>query len=136
MKESRHHLAQVIGEKTLHVTDSKLLAREIAAYLLNEKQTSNLESLIRDIIAYRADHGAIEAIAASTSPLSTTVLEDIRQMLQSEYPEAQSIVVREKRDDSVIGGVRIDLPNEQLDLTVKSKLSTFKRLTALERNKA
>jgi F0F1-type ATP synthase delta subunit len=136
MKQSRHHLAAVIGEKTLHISDTGLLAREIAAYLLDEKHTGELDSLMRDIIAYRAEHGAVEAVAASTSPLSDEVLADIKTLLEREYPKAKQVIVREKRDDSVIGGVRIDLPNEQLDLTVKSKLSTFKRLTALERNKA
>jgi hypothetical protein len=34
----------------------------------------------------------------------------------------------------VVGGVRIELANEQLDLTVQATLNKFKHLTALERN--
>lgn len=136
MKQSRHHLVAVIGEKTLGTSDTHLLAREIAAYLLDQKCTGDLDSLMRDIITYRAEHGVVEAVAVSAFPLSDTVLVEVRALLEYEYPQANQVIVSEKRDNSVIGGVRIDLPSEQLDLTVRSKLSIFKRLTALERNKA
>lgn len=136
MKQSRHHLAEVIAEKTLHVTDAKLLAKEIAAYLLDNKQVGDLQSLMRDIIQYRANNGIVEAIAASASELPQDVLDDIKKMLEANYPAAKRIIVRQKRDDSVVGGLRIDMANEQLDMSVKAKLNTFKRLTALERNKA
>ena len=50
-------MAEVIGRKTLKTTDEKQLAKEIAAYLLSEKQTADIDSLVRDIMQYRAGHG-------------------------------------------------------------------------------
>lgn len=134
MNKTRHHLASVIAEKTMHITDMTLLTQEIAAYLLEEKQTDGLESLVRDIMQYRANHGLVEAVAVSAYPLTDQVMNDVEQLLKNEYPRAKSIVVSQKRDPDVVGGIRIDLANEQLDLSVKAKLNTFKRLTALERN--
>lgn len=133
MNTSRHHLAEVIAEKTIHIKDEKMLAKEIAAYLLDEKQTNGFESLIRDILQYRADHGYVEVNVVSASPLNEIVISDVRNILKSEFSDAKSIVINQKHDDSVVGGIRIDMANEQLDMTVKSKLNTFKRLTALER---
>lgn len=134
MKQTRHHLADIIGEKTLNVVDEKQLAKEVAAYLLHEHQTGSLESLVRDIMQYRTEHGVVEAITVSSSALTDEVLKDVKTVLKQEYPNAKSYIVRSKIDEDLVGGVRIDLSNEQLDLSVKAKLSKFKRLTALERN--
>lgn len=134
MKDTRHHLAEIIAEKTLHITNKDDLAKEIAAYLLYEKETSGLESLIRDIMQYRADKGYLEAVVVSVSSLGDQVISDVEDLLRKEFPRAKNVVVTEKRDPGLVGGVRIDLANEQLDMSVQSKLNTFKRLTALERN--
>ncbi len=136
MTQSRHHMAEVIGEKTMHISDTKQLAGEIAAYLMAEKQTHQLQSLIRDIIQYRSDHGIVEATAVSVSPLPAEVMKDVQTLLETEYPQAKHITVRQRQDADVVGGIRIDLANEQLDMSVQSKLNIFKRLTAHERNQA
>lgn len=128
-ESSRHHAAEIIAQKTLKVHDAKQLAREVAAYLLHEHKTAELESLIRDILQYRADHGVVEATIVSANKLSEQVRGDIRRQLHTEYKSAKDITLNESQEASVIGGIRIDLPNEQLDLTTANKLHTFKRLT-------
>lgn len=127
---SRRHLAEVIGEKTLHITDSKELAREVAAYLLDTGQSASLESLIRDVMEYRAGHGIVEAIATSAYEIDERVIADITEILRKEYPKAKHITVISRIDPTVVGGVKVSLANEQLDMTVREKLDTFKRLTA------
>ncbi len=136
MKQTRHHMADIIGERTMHITDDKQLAREIAAYLLHEKQTGQLDSLIRDIIQYTAEHGIVEATTVSVSELPADVIADVRELLADQYPSAKHITIRQSHDDSVVGGLRVNLANEQLDMSVQAKLNKFKRLTAHERNNA
>ncbi|MFO0920492.1 MAG: F0F1 ATP synthase subunit delta [Candidatus Saccharimonadales bacterium] len=136
MNKSRHHLAEVIGRKTLNTTNEKQLAKEIAAYLLSEKQTADIDSLVRDIMQYRADHGIVEAVAVTVSELPSHVMSDVEKLVKQSYPTAKDIVISQRRDDEVIGGIRLDFANEQLDLSVKAKLNKFKRLTAHERNSA
>jgi len=133
MKQSRHHLAEIIGEKTMHITDARELSKEVAAYLLHEKETADFESLMRDIMQYRSDNGIIETVAVSTSELPEHVIRDIQKMLENEFPKAKRIIVSQRQSDDVVGGLRLDFANEQLDMTVKAKLSKFKQLTALER---
>lgn len=123
------HLVEVIGAKSLDASDFRQLAREIAAYLMETNQTAGLESLIRDIMAYRARHGVVESTTTSAHALSNDDIDDIKYILRSEYPQANSLFINETKDPSVIGGVRIDMPGEQLDLTVRAKVNTFKRLT-------
>ncbi len=129
-------MAEVIGRKTLKTTDEKQLAKEIAAYLLSEKQTADIDSLVRDIMQYRADHGIVEAVAVTVSELPGHVMSDVERLVKQSYPAAKDIVVSQRRDNEVVGGIRLDFANEQLDLSIKAKLNKFKRLTAHERNSA
>lgn len=126
---TRHHIAEVIGERTLGVSDPARLAREIAAYLLSENLTYELESLVRDVMEYRMKKGVIEAKLVSAHALGREVEADVRKILHDEYPNAKQIRIDQELEPETVGGVRIELPNEQLDLTVRSKLNTFKRLT-------
>lgn len=130
MRVPRHTLAKAIAERTIDVKDEKLLAREIAAYLLEEKRTAELESILRDIMQYRTDNGALEAVAVSAHTLEPKVIEEIAQLLQSTYATSKPVKVSQRLDEAVIGGVRIDMANEQLDMTVGAKLSKFKKLTS------
>lgn len=126
---SRSHLAEVIGKMTMDGHDPTLLARSIADYLLEEGLTGELESLMRDVMQYRMDHGAIEARVVSAHELTAEVFKDVEELLGKEYPGTKDLKIDTELDPKVVGGVRISLPNEQLDLTVKAKLDTFKRLT-------
>lgn len=126
---ARRDLAAVIGERTLHVRDVRTLAGAIAAYLLEERRTADLESLIRDIMQYRIDNGIVEADIISAHELPAHVIADVKAIIHGEYPHAKEIDIDTEIQPEVVGGVRIELPNEQLDMTIKTKLDTFKRLT-------
>ena len=127
MKTSRHSLVDVISERTLHITDSKKLASEIAAYLLEENLTSDLDSIMRDVMKYRLEHGIVEVDVISAHKLSDQDITDIKDLLVSEFPEATSYSIDERIDPYVIGGVKLEFPGSQLDLSVFSKLNLFKR---------
>ncbi|HUP26328.1 MAG TPA: F0F1 ATP synthase subunit delta [Candidatus Limnocylindrales bacterium] len=133
MKVPRHILAKTIAERTLNIADSKLLAREIAAYLLTERRTAELESILRDVMQYRAGKGAIEAELVTAHDVSQHVVDDVKQLLGRAYPKAKTVHVSPRTDASVIGGLRVDMANEQLDMTIGAKLATLKRFTAVDK---
>lgn len=130
---NRHELARIIGERTMHADDIEALARQVAAYIVDERLQVNVESLVRDVMQYRLEHGIVEAVAVSAHELAPEVLDEIRQLLREHYPDAKRIVVNTHIDESLVGGVRIELPRENLDLSIRSKLNLFKRLVAEER---
>ena len=132
MRTPRHILAKAIAERTLHISDNKLLARDIAAYLLEERRTNELESILRDIMQFRGAHGVLEATIISANDISDSVQDEVKQLLSAAYPDTKTIHISHRQDASVIGGLRIDMANEQLDMTVASKLAKFKRLTVGE----
>lgn len=130
MKTPRHQIAATLARRTLRADSRPKLALEIAAYLLAERRTSELGSLVRDMMQYRADQGVVEVSVVSARPLSTAVRADVTAKAKMLYPGATEVIIADKHDPSVIGGVRLELPNQQLDLTVRAKLNRFKQLTA------
>lgn len=130
MKQPRHEIATAIARRSLATSDVAKLGDEIAAYLLLTRRTGELDSLLRDIMQYRADHGIVEVIAVSAYPLSDKVKHDIEAQVRSLYPEAKEIIISHRLDSTVISGVRLEFANQQLDLSVRNKLNKLKQLTA------
>jgi F0F1-type ATP synthase delta subunit len=129
MKAPRTRISRVIADKTLKQGSSKRLSREVAAYLLAERRTGQLESILRDIQADWAEAGRVEVIATSAHPLTAAVQADIKRRIKKVYPDAKQIIVTGQHDPEVIGGVRLSLADRQLDLSVQAKLNQFKQLT-------
>lgn len=130
MKEPTHQVAAVLAQRTLAPDfDEQAFAKEVAAYLLDTGRTGQLNSLARDMVKQRADQGVVEVTAVSAHELADSVRADIRAHVERLYPNASQIVINERRDESVIGGVRLEFPEQQLDLSVRSKLNRLKALT-------
>lgn len=128
-KLPRHRIAKVLAEQSLGRVTAKTLSEQVAAYLLAEGRTADLEPLLRDVMQYRADHGIVEVIAVSAHPLTDDVRSTIEARIKAVFPEAQQIIISEELQNDVVGGVRIELPNQQFDLSIRAKLSRFKQLT-------
>lgn len=130
MKISRSKLAAIITQRTQSSVTTKQLSQEIAAYLLTEGRTGELDSVMRDVMQLRADEGTVEVIATDARPLAANVRKDIESVVRELYPKAKQIIISENLDPTIIGGVQISLANQQLDLSVRAKLNRFKQLTA------
>ncbi|HWB39567.1 MAG TPA: F0F1 ATP synthase subunit delta [Candidatus Saccharimonadales bacterium] len=129
MKTPRTQIAKTLADKALKAGSSKQLAKEAAAYLLEEGRVSELDSILRDIQDNWASAGYVEVIARSAHSLTPSVKADITKQIKQLYPSAKRIVINAVEDAEVIGGVRLELANQQLDLSVEAKLNRFKQLT-------
>ena len=132
-KLPRRVIAEVLAKQTLGMIDSAEFSERIAAYLLSEGRTADLEPLLRDIMQYRADHGIVEVIAVTAHSLTDDTRKDVERQVRSSFPDAQSIIISEELQNDLVGGIRIELPNQQLDVSVRSQLSRFKQLTQATR---
>jgi F0F1-type ATP synthase delta subunit len=127
-KVSRTQLAKLLAERFATTQDRAKLEQEVAAYLLSEKRASELDSLMRDIAQLRADEGYVEADVVSAFPLSPAAEADVKAVLKGAYPSAKSIRLNERRDERVIGGVKLEPANQQMDMSIRAKLNRFKQL--------
>jgi len=130
MKTPRSKIASTIADHTLANGASKEYAKEIAAYLLAEGRIGEVDSLPRDVQADWAEKGYVEVLARTAHTLTEAEKAEIARQVGVLYPAAKQVVVTEVADPEVIGGVRLSLANQQLDMSVEAKLNKFKQLTA------
>ena len=128
-KISRLKIAAAVADRVDANVSAKDLSREIAAYLLSVRRTGELDSLLRDVMEVRAERGVVEVTAVTAFPITDEVRKDIEKNIRTHFPTAKSVIVSETHDDQVVGGVRLELANQQLDLSVRAKLNRFKQLT-------
>jgi F0F1-type ATP synthase delta subunit len=130
VKASHTRIAGSIADRTLKKGMDKKYAREVAAYLIENRLVGDLDSILRDVQADWAVSGYLEVVAASAHPLTPAIRADITKRAKKLYPTAKQVTITEVNDPEVIGGVRLSLPGKQLDLSVEAKLNRFKQLTS------
>jgi F-type H+-transporting ATPase subunit delta len=129
MKISRLKISNAIANQTLKNGVTKQYAQEIAGYLLDNGRVNDLDSILRDIQEKWADAGYVEVLASSAHEIPLKVKEQIIAEVKRIHPEAKKINVTDIYDPEVIGGVRLNFANQQLDLSVEAKLNKFRQLT-------
>ncbi len=131
MSFSRSTLADEIAKDINSYKSNKKLAKAIAAYLIEEGKTSELNSLERDIMQLRSVKNGIAELTAITShPLEERQVKEIESLVKRLDPAYKTVIINQSIDESVIGGVRLELANQLLDLSVSSKLNKLRQLTS------
>ena len=102
MAFARTELAEIIGKKLQSSASSRTLASEVAAFLMEENRTHDLESLMRDVMAFRESQGIVEAEVSSAHPISTEIMREVRQLITDKYPNAKKIIVHQHIDENII----------------------------------
>lgn len=126
---TRKELAKALISVMAQSKDSAKLAKAIALYLSEHRQTKELDGLMRNISDLRAKSGTIEAIVTSAFLLTPALKRDIRSLITKQRG-AKEVILVETIDPSVLGGIRIETGEHQLDVTVQQKLNRLKRAIA------
>ena len=74
---------------------------------------------------YHADHGIAEAVVTGAVALSDAQMEALKQKL--EKISGKKVSLLQKKDPSVVAGLRVELEGKLLDGTVQSRLSGLSR---------
>lgn len=118
---SRRKIATFVADKLVAGQPVKMALKEAAAYLVETKRTSERELLVRDIEDILAEKGIVVADVTSMRPLSEALRSEIGTLIG-----AKELHLRESIDESVLGGVRIDLPGARFDGTLRRKLNALR----------
>lgn len=103
------------------------IAEKIAAYLVLEGKTSEVNSLARDILQLQTDKfGLVEVTAVSAHQLDEDSRRQIEGMVRRTHPQAKKIIINERVDEGVIGGIRLEFANELLNNTVDARLNNLR----------
>ena len=102
-------------------------------YLMNFIKILIEKGLLREFSAcqkrfrksYNEAHGIAEALVTTAVALSSDQVTQLQEKL--EKISGKTIVLKQKTDPSVLGGVRVDLEGQLFDGTVKGRLSELRR---------
>ena len=97
------------------------VSKPLAAYLLESKRTREVTLVVRDIEAALAQRGVLLADVASAHELSKDTQHTITHYLKK-TTGATDIHLRQEVDESLLGGVRIETPDQRTDSTLRHRL--------------
>ena len=95
---------------------------EVAAYLLASGTAGQYELLTRDVETMLAERGVVIGDISAASPIDETTRQTVRQLV----PDAEQVFFREHHDPSLLGGIKVELPGQRLDASIKRKLQTLR----------
>lgn len=120
---SRRKLAEYCTGQII-AGDIATAIQQLAAYLIETGREREADLIVRDIEGILAERGVVLATVTTAHPLSAALRSALAELLQGKTVHMHEIV-----DESVLGGVRIELPGKLYDATVKRKLESLKELS-------
>lgn len=100
----------------------EVLAEKIAAYLISNRQTDKLSSILREIANIRLEkEDMLEVELKSARPLS----DETKKMVRNLFDE-KNVIIHEEQDASLLGGIKVRAHEWQLDTSVRMRLQRLK----------
>jgi F0F1-type ATP synthase delta subunit len=97
------------------------LAQQLAAYLLDERRSRDMPTVLRAIDEELARRGSAQVVITSTHEVSEETKKQLAELLGVKDPVFSEVI-----DTSVIGGVKARSGETEIDLTVRARLNNFK----------
>lgn len=120
---TRKDIARAVAARLDTGKDNTKLAQELAQYLIEERRSGELEAIMRDVQALRHETAdIIEADVTSAFPLTAATKAQIATLLP-----AKKVVMNERIDKTVLGGVRIEAGSTLIDMTIRRQLEEIKQ---------
>lgn len=112
-----------------HAASADKIAKEVAAYLVQERRTRDHDPIMKALIKLREEQGIVEVNASSARELDDATKKEILELLSARLGDNKEIVLTEEVDDNLVGGVRLDSANIRIDMTIRNKLTKLKQVT-------
>jgi len=121
-KIAKQQIAEVVVELLDKGLSLSRLTRAIAAYLVAQRRTKELDAIIRDITKFRANRGIRETTLTSAFPLDTATRESLKEIILQYYSGTKRLIMHERQDKSLVGGLRLETDDLRLDTSVHTQL--------------
>jgi len=116
---SRRKIAAYFADELIA---GRSVVKPLAAYLVETKRTREATLVLRDIETALADRGILLADVSTSRALAADTEKMITDYLKN-TTGATDVHIRPHVDPYLLGGVRIDTPNERLDTTLRHRLN-------------
>ncbi len=118
---TRRKIAVYAADRIVGGSATKTVLRDVAAYLVDTRRIREAELLVREIEDVLAEKGVIIADITTAYPLSGGLRSEIEKLVGG-----KTTYLRENIDESVIGGVLVDVPGQRFDGTIRRKLTALR----------
>lgn len=126
---ARRTLATYMADKLQAGGNISHITKEVAAYLLEQHQTQDVELLVRDVEEIlESKYGIVVARIQSASPLDATTRTLVVDALKAKGAK-HVVIVEESVDADLLGGVVIETPSSVFDSSLKTKVRTLAMAT-------
>ncbi len=122
---SRRSIANYIGDELLRGASTKSVASLLAAYLVETKRTKELHLIVHDIASHLSDKGFVTGTITSAHELSSETEAALTAFVKTKTGAAK-LQLDHRIDNTVLGGVKVDLPGKELDATIARQLTILK----------
>lgn len=100
--------------------------KELAALVLEYRLHSQVDEILADISQeYARVHGVVEAEARTAFPLSEELKDTLSERVKASTG-AKKVILHEEIDTTLLGGVIVNAPDMELDLSLKTKLAKLR----------
>lgn len=127
---SRRVLARIIAAKLVAEPSRQThWMRALAAYLVEQKRIGEANLIIHDIEHELYDQdGQLLVHVTSARPLADSVRTELKKLMQ-EQTKAKRVVLTEKTDAALIGGLIARSADAELDASVRTTLNQLATIT-------
>jgi F-type H+-transporting ATPase subunit delta len=125
MKVSRRVLARYIASQLIEGKNRAAVIESLAAYVVEHRLKNDIELIVADIVQNLAAHGHIEATVTTAHPLDTSLMQTVVEYVKR-IESASDVVVTERLDKALLGGVIIETPHQRFDASIATKLKRLR----------
>jgi F-type H+-transporting ATPase subunit delta len=123
MRLSRRKITSYVAEQL--AAGTKQVIKQLAAFLIDNRRTKELELIVRDVEYELVRRGVVLARITSAHELTTATQTAINALIKDQTG-AKTIQLQQFIDPGVLGGVKIDIPGQQIDTTIVRRLTTLR----------
>ena len=99
-----------------------LFSKNVVRFLNRKKLLSKSDDILRSLNKIiNNEEGKLEISIRSAQKLNDTERKGLRAVLSKRYPDKE-LILREQVDESVLGGWRIEVDDEVIDLSIKERM--------------
>lgn len=104
-------------------TEESVLFKKIIKFLSHRRLLNKSETILTQLSKIiNKDQDVIEVKVMSAVSLTEKIKKELSQTLKDKY-KAKGIVFIEKVDEKMLGGIRLEINDEVLDLTLKNRVN-------------
>ena len=121
MKITANQLAIYAVDELEKGSNTELVAEKLASYLLEERRSRDMPTLMRAINEVLSERGSDQVTITSAHAVSEETKQQLAKLLGAQDPVFSEVI-----DPSLIGGVKARSGESEIDLSVRGKLNRFK----------